>query len=82
MLVAQGREGGGHGTRLRSTLTLVPEICDLVRERGDPVPVLAAGGVADGRGSRPCWHPGAGAVVGILFAATAEATVPRPRSSG
>nr|WP_255426344.1 nitronate monooxygenase [Pseudonocardia sp. C8] len=76
VLVAQGGEGGGHGTRLRSTLTLVPEICDLVRERGDPVPVLAAGGVADGRGLAAVLALGAaGAVVGTRFAATAEATV-------
>lgn len=76
VLVAQGGEGGGHGTRLRSTLTLVPEICDLVRSRGYPVPVLAAGGVADGRGLAAVLALGAdGAVVGTRFAATAEAAV-------
>lgn len=76
VLVAQGGEGGGHGTHRRSTLTLVPELCDLVRERGDPVPVLAAGGVADGRGLAAVLALGAaGAVVGTRFAATMEATV-------
>lgn len=76
VIVAQGGEGGGHGARLRSTLTLVPEVCDLVRERGETVPVLAAGGVADGRGLAAVLALGAGgAVVGTRFAATAEATV-------
>ncbi len=50
LLVAQGSEAGGHGTHRRSTLTLVPEVCDLVSQRRTGTPVLAAGGVADGRG--------------------------------
>lgn len=76
VIVAHGGEGGGHGVHLRSTLTLVPELCDLVHERGRPVPVLAAGGVADGRGLAAVLALGAaGAVVGTRFAATAEAAV-------
>src|SRR4051812_8579727 len=47
ILVAQGTEAGGHGAT-RSTLTLVPEIVDSLPE----VPVVAAGGIADGRGLR------------------------------
>lgn len=76
VLVAQGGEGGGHGTRRRSTLTLVPELCDLVHQRGADVPVLAAGGVADGRGLAAALVLGAsGVVVGTRFAATAESKV-------
>src|SRR5215208_3240226 len=45
ILVAQGTEAGGHGAT-RSTLTLVPEIVDSLPE----VPVVASGGIADGRG--------------------------------
>jgi len=45
VIVAQGTEAGGHGGR-RSTLTFVPVVADLAA----PTPVLAAGGIADGRG--------------------------------
>ena len=44
IVVAQGYEAGGH-TGLVSTMVLVPEVVDAV----DPVPVLAAGGIANGR---------------------------------
>ncbi|MDG4864376.1 nitronate monooxygenase, partial [Streptomyces sp. T-3] len=47
VIVAQGTESGGHGARRgRSTLPFVPLVVDLAA----PVPVLAAGGIADGRG--------------------------------
>ncbi|MEV5903944.1 nitronate monooxygenase, partial [Streptomyces sp. NPDC052127] len=47
VIVAQGTESGGHGARHgRSTLPFVPVVVDLAA----PVPVLAAGGIADGRG--------------------------------
>lgn len=76
VVVAQGGEAGGHGTHRRSTLTLVPEICDLVALRGADVPVLAAGGVTDGRGLAAALMLGAsGAVVGTRFAAAAEAVL-------
>jgi len=45
VIVAQGTEGGGH-VGVMSTLPLVPQVVDAV----DGVPVLAAGGIADGRG--------------------------------
>lgn len=45
IIVAQGTEAGGHGGG-RSTLPLVPAVADVVA----PIPVLAAGGIADGRG--------------------------------
>jgi hypothetical protein len=49
IVVAQGTEAGGHGAA-RSTLALVPAVVDAVRERNNEVVVVAAGGIADGRG--------------------------------
>ncbi|MER7372559.1 NAD(P)H-dependent flavin oxidoreductase [Streptomyces lanatus] len=73
VIVAQGTEAGGHGARHgRSTLPFVPVVVDLVA----PVPVLAAGGIADGRGVAAALALGAaGAVLGTRFQATAEALV-------
>jgi nitronate monooxygenase len=71
VIVAQGTEAGGHGARRgRSTLPFVPVVVDLVA----PVPVLAAGGIADGRGLAAALALGAaGALIGTRFQATAEA---------
>jgi nitronate monooxygenase len=73
VIVAQGTESGGHGARRgRSTLPFVPVVVDLVA----PVPVLAAGGIADGRGLAAVLALGAaGALIGTRFQATAEALV-------
>jgi nitronate monooxygenase len=73
VIVAQGTEAGGHGARRgRSTLPFVPVVVDLAA----PVPVLAAGGIADGRGVAAALALGAaGALVGTRFQATAEALV-------
>ncbi len=49
IIVAQGTEGGGHGGS-RATLPLVPAIVDLVARRAPKAMVVAAGGIADGRG--------------------------------
>jgi len=70
VIVAQGTEAGGHGARHgRSTLPFVPIVADLA----DPVPVLAAGGIADGRGIAAALALGAsGALIGTRFQATAE----------
>ncbi|MEV8022458.1 nitronate monooxygenase [Streptomyces sp. NPDC086554] len=75
VIVAQGTESGGHGARHgRSTLPFVPLVVDLAA----PVPVLAAGGIADGRGVAAALALGAaGAVIGTRFQATAEALVDR-----
>ncbi|GAA3447322.1 NAD(P)H-dependent flavin oxidoreductase [Planomonospora venezuelensis] len=72
-IVAQGTEAGGHGARRgRSTLPFVPVVVDLAA----PVPVLAAGGIADGRGIAAALALGAaGALLGTRFQATAEALV-------
>ena len=68
VIVMQGTESGGHaGTR--TTLGLVPAAVDLVAPR----PVLAAGGVADGRGLAAVLAMGAaGAVIGTRFYAAEE----------
>jgi nitronate monooxygenase len=68
VLVAQGSEAGGHGGA-RSTLPFVPAVADLA----GPVPVLAAGGIADGRGLAAALALGAaGALIGTRFQATQE----------
>ncbi|MGD1223492.1 NAD(P)H-dependent flavin oxidoreductase [Streptomyces krungchingensis] len=73
VIVAQGTEGGGHGARHgRSTLPFVPVVVDLAA----PVPVLAAGGIADGRGVAAALALGAsGALLGTRFQATTESLV-------
>ena len=73
VIVAQGTEAGGHGARRGwSTLAFVPVVADLAA----PVPVLAAGGIADGRGVAAALALGAaGALVGTRFLATAEAAL-------
>lgn len=69
IIVAQGAEAGGHGWN-RGTFALVPAVVDAVR----PTPVLAAGGVADGRGLAAALALGAaGVLVGTRFFATPEA---------
>jgi nitronate monooxygenase len=76
IVVAQGGEAGGHGMSARSTFTLVPEVADIVAERSPDTLVLAAGGVADGRGLAAALSLGAdGVLVGTRFWATPEALV-------
>lgn len=74
VLVAQGSEAGGHGYGPRSTLTLVPELVDLVADHEAGVPVVAAGGIADGRGIAAALALGAsGTLLGSRFYACTEA---------
>ena len=69
IVVAQGTEAGGHGAD-RATLPLVPAVVDAV----SPVPVAAAGGIADGRGLAAALMLGAGAaLIGTRFWSTPEA---------
>jgi len=71
VIVAQGAEAGGHGGT-RATLPFVPVVVDLAA----PTPVLAAGGIADGRGIAAALALGAaGALIGTRFQATGEALV-------
>jgi nitronate monooxygenase len=68
IIVAQGTEAGGHGAD-RSTLPLVPAVVDAVA----PTPVLAAGGIADGRGLAAALMLGAeGALMGTRFYAATQ----------
>lgn len=72
VVVAQGTEAGGHGSQ-RSTLPLVPAIVDAV----DPIPVLAAGGIGDGRGLAAALMLGAaGIVMGTRFYCSIESMAP------
>jgi nitronate monooxygenase len=69
IVVAQGTEAGGHGAR-RATLPLVPAVVDAVH----PTPVLAAGGIGDGRGVAAALALGAaGALIGTRFCVAEEA---------
>ena len=69
LVIAEGTEAGGHGGR-RGTLPLVPAVVDTV----GAVPVLAAGGIADGRGLAAALMLGAqGVSMGTRFFATHEA---------
>jgi nitronate monooxygenase len=69
ILIAQGTEAGGHGAS-RSTLDIVPAIVDLVAGR---VPVVAAGGIGDGRGLAAMMMLGAsGVLLGTRFYASQE----------
>jgi enoyl-[acyl-carrier protein] reductase II len=69
-VVAQGTEGGGH-TGTVATLALIPQVVDAL---GGAVPVVAAGGLFDGRGLAASLALGADGVwIGTRFIATPEA---------
>jgi nitronate monooxygenase len=76
VIVAQGGEAGGHGANAlegRSTFTLVPEIADYLAIHAPSTLLLAAGGVADGRGLAAALMLGAdGVLVGSRLWATQE----------
>lgn len=76
-VVAQGTEAGGHGAS-RSTLPLVPEVADYLARRAPKTLLLAAGGIADGRGLAAALMLGAdGVLMGTRFWASAEALTPQ-----
>ena len=71
-VVAQGTEAGGHTGRI-ATLALVPQVIDAVA----PTPVIAAGGIADGRGLAAALAMGAiGVWCGTAFLVSEEANQP------
>lgn len=75
VIAAQGTEAGGHGAR-RATMTIVPEVADLLAARAPEVLLCAAGGVGDGRGLAAALALGAdGVVAGSRFWASEEALV-------
>lgn len=72
VIAAQGTEAGGH-TGYSGTLPLVPAVIDVA----EGIPVVAAGGIADGRGLAAVLMLGAeGAWIGTRFVASAEAITP------
>lgn len=75
IVVAQGAEAGGHGSS-RGTLSLVPEVADYLAARSPETLLLAAGGVADGRGLAASLMLGAdGVLIGTRLWAAEEALV-------
>jgi nitronate monooxygenase len=69
VIIAQGRDAGGHSGMTRGTIGLVPAVVDAV----GPIPVVAAGGIADGRGLAAALSLGASGVsMGTRFTATVE----------
>jgi len=70
-IVGEGVEAGGHnGINETTTMTLIPQLVDAVK-----IPVIAAGGIADGRGILAAFSLGAeGVQIGTRFAATVESS--------
>lgn len=70
-VIAEGNEAGGHNGREElTTLTLIPQVVDAVK-----IPVIAAGGIGDGRGIAAVMCLGAqGAQLGTRFVATVESS--------
>ncbi|NVJ25486.1 MULTISPECIES: NAD(P)H-dependent flavin oxidoreductase [Myxococcus] len=76
VIVAQSSEAGGHGMTNRATITLVPEVADILARRAPDTLLLAAGGIGDGRGLAAVLALGAdGALVGSRLWASQEALV-------
>ena len=76
VIVAQGGEAGGHSGR-RSTFTLVPEVADFLAQVSPGTLLVAAGGVADGRGLAAALMLGAdGVLIGSRLVASFEAATP------
>ena len=75
IIVAQGAEAGGHGAT-RATLTLVPEIADLLAAESPHTILVAAGGIADGRGMAAAMMLGAdGVMLGTSLWAAEECLI-------
>lgn len=77
-IVVQGAEAGGHGRAHDGVggLTLIPEVCDLLIDSNVDIPVIAAGGIVDGRGVAAALCLGAqGVAMGTRFLAASEARI-------
>ena len=73
ILIVAGTEAGGHCGEV-STLVLVPEVIESLKEHGANIPVLAAGGIVTGRQMAACMAMGAaGAWTGSVWLTTSEA---------
>lgn len=77
VLVLQGSDAGGHGlARSASVISLVPETIDALEEERLRIPVIAAGGISEGRGVAAALTLGAsGVALGTRFLASREATI-------
>jgi nitronate monooxygenase len=76
VVVAQGGEAGGHSGH-RATLTLTPELADYLAAAAPGTLLVAAGGIADGRGLAAALMLGAdGVLMGSRLMASAEALTP------
>jgi nitronate monooxygenase len=77
VIVVQGADAGGHGLAQRaSLLTLLPEIADTLAKDGVTTPLIAAGGIVDGRGAAAALSLGAsGVALGTRFLASEEAII-------
>lgn len=72
LIVAQGHDGGGHNSPI-GTMALIPQVVDAL---GGRIPVLGAGGIADGRGIAAAMMLGAeGAWIGTAFLVSEEAGI-------
>ena len=75
-VVAEGTESGGHVGEM-ATMALVPQVCDAVK-----IPVIAAGGIADGRGFAASVMLGAvGVQIGTRFLVATECLIPEEYKS-
>ncbi|KFY23480.1 hypothetical protein V491_02516, partial [Pseudogymnoascus sp. VKM F-3775] len=77
VLVLQGADAGGHGLAASASIvSLVPETTDALRAGGFDIPVVAAGGIADGRGVAAATVLSAqGVAMGTRFLASPEAKI-------
>ncbi|KAK5448066.1 hypothetical protein LTS15_009090 [Exophiala xenobiotica] len=77
VLVVQGADSGGHGLAQRASLmTLLPEVVDALAEERIDIPIIAAGGIMDGRGAAAALALGAhGVALGTRFLAAREAVI-------
>jgi nitronate monooxygenase len=75
VIIAQGRDAGGHSGTTRGTMGFVPAVVDAVA----PIPVVAAGGIADGRGLAAALALGAAGIsMGTRFTASRESLWDQP----
>jgi nitronate monooxygenase len=77
VLVVQGADAGGHGRAQRAGIvTLLPEVYDMISSEGSGIPLIAAGGIIDGRGVAAALTLGAeGVCMGTRLLASHEAKV-------
>ncbi|ODM14653.1 hypothetical protein SI65_09842 [Aspergillus cristatus] len=80
VIVVQGAEAGGHGRSKDGLglISLLPEVSDALAKKGSQIPLVAAGGIADGRGATAAMCLGAsGIAMGTRFLAATEARISR-----